>query len=112
MSFQFTTTVTILGSKQQVGVDKGNRAQYAQSEVESPGWVLWPQSSTEATDAEDITTDVLEGFAPVGTSLDSIQQVRVPFTGKTYEVQGSAWSWQSPFTGRTPGVAVTLKAMT
>lgn len=111
MTFQFTTTVTVISKNQIVGYDSGNRPIYGDNSAPSAGWVLWPQSSTETTVAEDITTDTLEGLAPNGTDLTTISQVQVPGFDKTYEVQGRPWPWSSPFTGTAPGIQVILKAV-
>lgn len=108
MTFQFTTTVMIIGDQTIIGYDSGNRPIYDTPETPSEGWVLWPRSSTEDTTQEDITTDVLEGLAPNGIDLTSISQVKVPGFDKTYQVQGTLWPWRSPFTGTAPGVQVVL----
>lgn len=112
MTFQFTTTVTVISKNQVIGHDSGNRPIYGTPSTPSPGWVLWPQTSSEDVAAEDITTDVLEGLAPNGTDLTGISQVQVPGFDKTYEVQGRPWPWQSPLTGTAPGIQVVLKAVT
>lgn len=109
MTLQFTTTVTIVGDQTITGYDSGNRPIYDTPETPSPGWVLWPHSSSEDTTQEDITTDVLEGLAPNDVDLTSISQVKVPGFDKAFEVQATPWPWKSPFTGTAPGVQVILK---
>ena len=111
IGIQFTTTVTLISKDTITGYDAGNRPIYGNTETASPGWVLWPQSTSEVTVAEDITTDTLEGLAPNGTDLSTISQVQVPGFDKTYEVQGRPWPWQSPLTGTAPGIQVVLKAV-
>lgn len=113
MGLQFTTTVTIIGEPTIVGYDKGNRPIYGDSETPSPGWIIWPGGLTESTESEEIDTDNLEGFAPPGTVLSSVQKVRVPmYPDKVFDVVGTSWPWRSPFTNVTPGVSVKLKAAT
>lgn len=112
MTFQFTTTVTVISKNVITGYDGGNRPIYGNESSPSAGWVLWPQTTTETVVAEDITTDQLEGLAPNGTDLSTISQVTVPaFPGKVYEVQGRPWPWASPLTGTAPGIQVVLKAV-
>lgn len=110
---QFTTSVTLIGKDQVIiGRDSGGRPIYGDDTTPSPGWVLWPASSTEETSqSEDITTTKLVGWAPAGTDLTRYTQVRVPGLSKPYNVNGDAWPWKSPFTGKEPGVQVSLEVV-
>lgn len=111
LGLQFTTTVTVIAKNQIVGYDKGNRPIYDDVETPSPGWVLWPQSTDEDTNAQDITTDILDGLAPNETDLSNVSQVKVPGFDKTFNVKGDPWPWKSPMTGTAPGIHVVLKAV-
>lgn len=77
----------------------------------SPGWVIWPATvGAESVQGQDVITDTLVAFAPVGTDVTAIDHI--VWNGGTYDVQGSPWQWQSPFTGDAVGVQVDLKRVT
>lgn len=103
------TTVTLV-ARAVTGRDRYGNDVYTDTRTDSPGWVVWPSGlGAEVTQGQDIATDNLTCIAPVGTVLASVDRVEV--AGKSYEVQGNPWSWQSPFTGTQPGVQVELKAV-
>lgn len=106
----FAVTVTLVTTTV-TGRDDYGKDILATVETPSPGWVVWPATQgSEATQGQDIITDTVVALAPPGTVVKATDQVKV--FGRTYEVQGNPWSWQSPLTGTTPGVQVDLKAVT
>lgn len=110
LPFLAPVDVTLI-SRSVSGQDGYGADVYAEVSTDSPGWVVWPTGlGSEKVQGQDIVTDNLTALAPPGTVLASVDRVLVG--GRTYEVQGTPYAWQSPFTGRMPGVQVELRAVT
>ncbi len=92
------------------GQDKYGKDIVERTTVPSPGWTVWPATlGAESTQGEDIVTDTLVALAPADVVLDSSSEVVI--LGRTYQVQGNAWLWQSPFSGTVRGRQIDLKAV-
>ncbi|MCA1191619.1 hypothetical protein [Saccharopolyspora sp. 6V] len=70
-----------------------------------------PETSRELTDRRETVTTPATLYAPPGVDLRATDKVTVPGEG-TFHVIGKAARWSSPFTGWTPGVAVSLEEVT
>ena len=66
-----------------------------------------PGSSDENNDRRSGTVVGLTLYLPPGTDIDAADRVIV--RGDTYEVDGDAGDWRSPFTGWRPGIEVAIK---
>jgi hypothetical protein len=74
------------------------------------GCVFNPGTSLEAVQGQDVLTVKPTVYLPAGSVLKPTDRLIV--RGDTYEVDGKANAWVSPFTGWSPGVEVHLKLVT
>ena len=61
----------------------------------------------EYTDARDTVIIGLTVYLPDGADINAVD--RVVARGATWEVVGEPQAWQNPYTGRRPGVPVSLR---
>lgn len=106
MSFPFGITVTV----EQRSQDRyGQRTTTTTATVAGCGFA--PGASSEALDKRDQVAEEGNLYAPPGTVINPTDRVVLP-DNTVWEVTGTASSWQSPWTGWTPGVVVPLKRVT
>lgn len=104
-------TVTIVRPGPVTGRDAyGNDVRGADEEIQSKGWAVAPAGSTEDTQARDQSTSVLTAWPPGGTDVRYTD--RILRRGVLYEIRGEPGEWQSPFTGTTSPMQVSLVRVT
>lgn len=98
-------TVTIR-RRTESGRDSHGNTTWTTTDIPVDGCAVWPTGSTEQLQGQDQTSERLTVWFPYGTDVLSTDQVLV--RGLTYEVEGLASSWASPFTGTRAGAEVRL----
>lgn len=75
-----------------------------------PGCAVWPRTSAETVQGQDLVTTGITVFAPPGTVVEPTDTVTVD--GITYDQVGDAAIYDSPLTGTLSGVELQLVKVT
>jgi len=109
--FAASETVSLL-RRAVTGTDADGADVYGTTTVTVTGCVSYPRTSVEAlTGVRDTVIVGRTLIAPYGTVVTPVDRVTLA-DGLTYEVDGVAGYWSSPFTGYQAGVEVALKRVT
>jgi hypothetical protein len=84
---------------------------YGTTTVTITNCVTYPRQSSEAVYGRDTVIVGRTLIAPYGTVINPVDRFTLA-DGLTYEVDGVAGVWSSPFTGYQAGVEVALKRVT
>jgi len=103
------TSVTLL-SRVRSGTDTYGNDVWTTTETVVDGCIVWPRTSSELVQGQDMVIVGLTLLAPAGTTIQPTDQVKV--AGVTYEVDGQPGDWTSPFTSWDAGVQVALTRVT
>lgn len=109
MTFPYGETVTIL-TRTETGTDRYGNPTFAWPApgVDVDGCAVAPRSATEpAQVGRQAVITGLTVYMPPGTVVGPYD--RLSLRGVTYEVDGEAGEWVSPFSGWRPGVEVAVK---
>jgi hypothetical protein len=110
MDYPYGEQVTVRRST--VGVDAyGDPVRATWSDLATyPRCAVWPSASTEDNAGRSEVDTTLQMALPPGA--DVLSTDRLVWRGDTYEVIGDPFAWRSPFTGRAPGVQLTVQRVT
>lgn len=103
-------TVTILRPGEPTRDNAGNYVPGLDLEIPYAGCAVWPDASTETTDAQDQVTERLSALLPYGADVQATDRARV--YDRIFQVQGMPQSWRSPLTGTRGGIHVYLVRVT
>lgn len=102
----YGTTVTIL-DRTKTGKDSQGNATYTWAPtVDVPGSVVWPRTSSELVQGQDLVIIGLNVLLPAGYSMTATQRARID--GVDYEVDGEPGIFTNPIEGTRAGCQVAL----
>lgn len=104
-AFPFAQTIT-LHRGTVTGQDRYGVDEYTPVDVDVPGCVVWPRTSAETVQGQDLVITGITVFAPAGTVVQPTDKVTVG--GETFDVVGDPGVFSSPLTGTTSGVELQL----
>jgi hypothetical protein len=93
------------------GTDADGNDVYGSTTVSVAGCASYPRTSSETTGERDTVIVGRTLIAPYGTVITPVDRFTLA-DGLTYEVDGVAGVWKSPFTGYQAGVEVALRRVT
>lgn len=108
MDFQFGETVT-LNRQTVAGQDDYGNDVYTTVPVILANVPVWPSTSTEAVQGQDLVTSDLTAVLPSGTDVTAVDSVQV--YGDNYEIVGQPGQYQNSFSG-TELIQIQLKKVT
>lgn len=100
----------MLQSRTRSGTDAHGNDTWSTTESDIEGCAVWPASSTETVQGQDVVTDSVMVAVPVETVVAATD--RLVIGGLTYEVEANADDYTSPLTGWAPGLVVRAKRVT
>lgn len=109
MTFPFGQDVTLV-RRTVSGRDAYGNDVFTETQTAIPGCPVWPRSSTENVQAQDLTITGVAALLPAGTDVSAVDAVLI--AGLKYEVDGEPAVFVSPFTNLAPGVQLNLKRVT
>lgn len=108
MTFPYGKAITLV-TRAVTGRDVYGNDVYGETTTTVVG-AFAPGGSSEQVQGQDTVTTQPTAYLPSGTDPTAIDALEVD--GQRYEVDGDPQSWQSPYTGWAPGVAVRLQRVT
>lgn len=72
------------------------------------GCVRWPRGSGEERNRSDVVTTGWMLSVPVGADIRATDQVQMPDDPAWWDVEGDPQPYESPYSGRQPGMPVAL----
>lgn len=82
----------------------------AATEIQIPGCIVWPRTSTETTDAQDTVITGYSALLPPGSDVTSTDRLR--WRGLLFDVVGEPGIYTTPFSGTDPGLEVSMRRVT
>jgi len=109
MSFPYGQTVTVV-KRTVSGQDSYGNDTYTETKTDIYPCVVQTSGSVETVQFTDQVSDSLTMFLPYGTDITAIDAVE--YLGIRYEMQGDPSVWQSPFSGRTSPIQISVQRIT
>lgn len=109
MIFTYGETVTLV-NRVVSGRDSYGNDVFTEVTTTVPKVPVWPRTSSEAVQGEDVITTGLTMLLPAGTAVDAVDKVII--YGVPHEVDGEPGLYRSPFTPSAAGVVVNLRRVT
>lgn len=102
----YGSTLTIL-NRTKTGKDTQGNATYSWAAAgDVPSCVVWPRTSSEAVQGQDMVIIGLNVLLPAGYSMTATQRARLD--GIDYEVDGEPGTFTNPIDGTRAGCQVAL----
>jgi hypothetical protein len=104
-----TRTLAVDGAGNPVRDAQGNDT-YVETSTDIDDATVWPRTGSENPQAGDLVITGRNLLLPPGVTVAATDQFIV--AGLTYDVDGDAGDWTSPFTGWNPGTQIALTQVT